>query len=263
MQIAAIQFQPRFLEKEHNLLMIEKHISSLTCDLVVLPELCTSGYFFENHDQVSAMAEEADGTSIRRIFSMAKRKQLAIVMGFLERTDNAFFNSAVFITPDGVKGLYRKTHLFGEEKIWFTPGDTGFQVFDYRDMLIGIMICYDWRFPEAARSLVLSGAEIICHPSNLVSPEWLWRATMQTRSIENKVITITANRTGAEYKGDKSLTFTGCSQIVNYNGDVLAESDATSEGIISAAIEIAQVRKKSFSEWNDIIADRRPELYVL
>ena len=261
MRIAALQFQPRFLDKEYNIRRIGEYISSIECDLIVLPELCFSGYYFIDRTQVTASAEPSDGETNSYLHHLAQKKNCALVAGFAERDGNTFFNSAALITPDGIEGIYRKTHLFGEEKIWFAPGDTGFQVFQFRGAGIGIMVCYDWRFPESARSLALKGADIICHPSNLVTDEGMWKIAMRARSIENKVYTITANRTGEERKNDAALRFTGCSQITNPDGFVIAEMNREEEGFIAVDADPFSARDKSFSPWNDLLRDRRTEMY--
>lgn len=263
MRVAALQFQPHFLQKEFNLSVIEKYLTEAECDLIVLPELCLSGYFFSSREELITASDPLDGKLFSFFASFASKKNMGIVLGFAEKDCEKIYNSAALITPHGIEGVYRKVHLFGEEKIYFTPGDSGFKIFEYLSSRIGIMICYDWRFPESVRTLTLRGAEIICHPSNLITPAKLWKSSMQTRSFENKVFTITANRIGTESNHDSQITFTGCSQITNYNGDILVELNSSEEGIIYAHIDPTFARKKSFSEWNDIIADRRPEMYEL
>ena len=129
-------------------------------------------------------------------------------------------------------GAYRKTHLFAEEKKWFDPGDTGFQVFDMGQVKIGVMICFDWWFPESARVLALKGADIFCHPANLVMPQC--QRVMPAHSLLNGVFTITANRVGTEERGGKApLQFTGKSQIVDPRGEVLVKLDGEDTGVSS------------------------------
>jgi predicted amidohydrolase len=158
--------------------------------------------------------------------------------------------------------VYRKSHLFAREKHCFDPGDTGFFVVHVpeRDLRIGMMICYDWRFPEAARTLALKGADLIVAPSNLVTH--IWRAVMPARAVENKVYLAVANRCGPDVNNGEELSFNGQSAIYSYNGDVLASANATEPAVIIAEIEPERTRTKSFNEWNDIFADRRPDLYA-
>ena len=141
------------------------------------------------------------------------------------------------------------------------PGDSGFLVRRWGDVAIGTMICYDWRFPEATRTLALRGAEVIAHPSNLVAAAALWRPVMRTRAIENKTIIVTANRFGEEILDGEPLSFTGESQIVSFNGAVLASASADEPALLRATVDPEGTRRKSFNAYNDIFADRRPELY--
>lgn len=262
MRVAALQFEPRFLDPEHNLESILRLLSGARDGLIVLPELCFSGYNFTAERQLAQSADDPAGERFAAIAEIARRKSMGVVAGFVERQGGRYYNSAALVTGDGTIGIYRKTHLYGAEKKWFAPGDTGFRVFEWRGTRIGVMVCYDWRFPEAARALALRGAEVICHPSDLVTGADVWGLAMRARAIENKVYIVTANRTGAEGEGATRLSFTGCSQIVSFNGRILASADAGSECLVEAEIEPERTRNKAFSEWNDIFADRRPDLYL-
>ena len=264
MIVAALQFQPALLDVDANLSTLESHLQSVDADLAVLPELCTSGYFFRDGEQLQAVAEDLQGPTLQLLRDIATGRGMAVVAGFAERHGAAVYNSAATVLPDGAVHVYRKVHLFAEEKRWFTPGDRGFAVVRWGDRLrLGVMICYDWRFPEAARTLALRGAQVIAHPSNLVAAPRLWKPVMRTRSFENKVFTITANRNGEERRDDERLVFHGCSQIVAPNGTYLEEVDELFEGWLTAQIDPAKADHKAFSEWNDIMADRRPETYEL
>jgi predicted amidohydrolase len=127
---------------------------------------------------------------------------------------------------------------------------------------IGTMICYDWRFPESARTLALRGADVIAHPSNLVAAKSLWAPTMSTRSFENKVISITANRSGSDSLGEETLKFSGESQIVAMSGKILALASADGDEVVVAEADPAATRDKSFNPYNDLFGDRRPEFYT-
>ncbi len=262
MIISALQCCPVFLEVEENLQVLSGWLESCDADVVVLPELCTTGYFFHDTAQLEEVAEPADGRTVRFFTEAAREHNMALVAGFAERDGDAIYNSAVTIFPDGSRHIYRKVHLFAEEKKHFTPGNRGFEVYSWGDRLrLGVMICYDWRFPEAARTLTLRGAQVIAHPSNLVAAPRLWKPVMRTRSFENKVFTATANRTGEERRGEERLVFHGCSQIIAPNGTTLEEVDEQFEGWLTADIDPARADEKAFSSWNNIITDRRPEMY--
>jgi predicted amidohydrolase len=163
--------------------------------------------------------------------------------------------------PDGFIGVYRKTHLFAEEKLWFSPGDTGFRVWQTPIGNIGIMVCFDWFFPESARTLALKGADLIAHPANLVLP--YCPDAMPTRCLENRVYAVTANRTGREQRGGKErLEFIGTSEIVSPAGEVLCRAARDSEEFGSAEIDIAAARNKNLNPFNNLFEDRRKEYYT-
>jgi len=268
MKVSVVQSEPKLLDKQHNLQLHSDLINSLETDLLVLPELCTSGYVFESEKQLLSIAEEAGtGESFAFFTALAERKNCSIVFGFpeLESTSNAkprIFNSSALINPDGSWKIYRKTHLFNREKLFFSPGDTGFFVCEAKNKVkIGMMVCFDWQFPESARSLALQGAQLICHPSNLVLP-WCQQA-MKTRSLENRVFSITANRTGTEGEDQNRLTFTGASQILGTRGELLASLSITEPGVATVEINPELAENKEVTPLNNAFADRRPELYVL
>jgi predicted amidohydrolase len=193
---------------------------------------------------------------------LSRDRNVSIVIGFAEKSGDKIYNSALLTNPDGTSFVYRKTHLFAEEKLFFTPGDTGFQVYPAKHGIrIGIMICFDWQFPESARTLALKGAQIICHPSNLVLP-WCQQA-MIIRSLENRVYSVTANRIGLERNGDKELYFTGMSQILGTKGEILHRMHMEQEEIAVITIDPFLADNKAVTPYNSVFTDRRPELYRL
>lgn len=259
--VSLLQYCPRVLDVDANLAQIESMLEGIETDLLVLPELAATGYVFASLDEVDRVAEAfPSGRSSQFFHDLAARKNISIVYGFTEKADGAYYNSAALVNPDGSHHLYRKVHLFDREKLFFTPGDRPFDIAAAKNgVQVGLMVCYDWQFPEAARSLALKGAQIICHPANLVLP-WCQQA-MLTRSLENRVFTITANRTGTETNAGISLSFTGQSQITGTKGEVLLRMDAVQEGIASVVIDPSLALDKSTTSRNDAFADRRPEMY--
>ena len=255
------QFEPEFLAKEKNIDKIVSMITNAKADLLVFPEFATSGYSFAHISEVQQVAEPFQkGLTSIVLKKAAWENNCSIVIGFPESDNDKFYNSSMLINPDGSLYLYRKTHLFYDERKYFSPGDTGFKVFPAKhDVKIGMMICFDWIFPESARSLMLNGAQIIAHPANLVLP-WCQQA-MLTRSLENRVFTITANRTGYEKNHDVSNNFTGLSQITNTKGERLLQADQDKEftGIIELETEDAD--DKSITPSNHLITDRREDYY--
>jgi len=186
---------------------------------------------------------------------LARELGLYIVAGTAEKSGNYLYNSAVVVGPRGYIGKYRKIHLFYREKVFFEPGDLGFKVFDIGFAKVGVMICFDWFFPESARTLALKGAEIIAHPANLVMP-YAPRA-MPIRALENRVYTITADRVGEE----RGLKFIGKSLIASPKAEVLSIASETEEEIGVVEIDLNLARNKRLNDMNDIFKDRREEYY--
>ena len=264
MKAACVQFKPEFKKKAENIEKVRAAAESVDADVVVFPELCFTGYFFQSKEELAEYADEFDGETISNFKEIAQKRDKIIVLGFAEKEGDKFYNSAAILFPDEKKNrVYRKTHLFYKEKFCFEPGNTGYFTIkdEERDLNLGVMICYDWRFPEAARTLALKGADLIVCPSNLVTP--IWDKVMPARAVENKVYLAVANRIGRERVGDEELFFNGGSTIYGYNGERLAKAGIDEEKIIIAEINPSRARKKSFNDFNDIFKDRRPELYEL
>lgn len=260
MLVGFLQYQVRFGEFEANCARIESLLGGERFDLLVLPELCLSGYFMPSREDALKLSTESDAGETFDFFrKLASRHDGAVVFGFPERDGERVFNSAAAVLPDGSSHLYRKVHLFNLEKSWFDPGDLGFSVFEFRGARIGMMICFDWIFPEACRTLALKGADIVCHPSNLVMR--YCQDAMITRSLENSIFSITCNRIGTDSVGDQSFTFTGSSQITDNRGRVLAKAHADTEEVRFIEIDPQQARNKLITQYNDLLADRRPESY--
>lgn len=264
MKIAGVQFKPLISDKEKNLDTIIYYSKNTDSDLIIFPELATSGYFFTEIEKLIQLAETFPGDFSQTIQRISTDMNKIIIYGFPELHGDKIFNSVVAVFPDSsYNKVYRKTHLFYKEHLCFTKGDTGFFVINYPDMdlNLGMMICYDWRFPESARSLALKGADLIVCPSNLVTN--IWHKVMPARAIENKVYFALINRIGKENNGDEELFFNGESAIYGYNGERLSVAGVEDENVIYAEIYPYKTRNKSFNQINDIFKDRRPELYNL
>jgi predicted amidohydrolase len=260
MRVGFVQFCPRFGKRDHNLKWVEEMIRGTEADLLVLPELFNSGYLFLFKEEVARAAETVPaGPTTQLLLRLARETNMHLVGGLAERAGGRLYNSAVLASPRGWVRTYRKSHLFVDEKAFYHPGDTGFLVFDIGEARVGLMICFDWIYPESARVLALKGADIICHPANLVLP--FCQSAMVTRCLENGVYAITANRTGTETRGDNSLTYSGMSQITGPQGDILAQAGATEDAVVVVEIDPLRARDKMVTERNDLLADRRPELY--
>ncbi len=228
-------------------------------DLLVLPELCNSGYNFSSAEQAWATAEEIrDSIFLRYLEALCRRHGFYLVSGFNERAGDRLYNAAVLVGPQGYVGRYRKLHLFLNEKDYFQPGDEGLPVFDIGPYRVGMLICFDWLFPEAWRVLALQGADVVAHPANLVLPGLAQRA-VPVHALINRFYAVTANRVGSE--GD--LTFTGLSTIANPKGEVILQASPTEEEVGLVDVEIGLARDKWITLRNHVLADRRPEHYSL
>ena len=259
---AIVQFTPLLGRKEANLRAIVSLLDGVEADLVVLPELCTTGYFFTSKDELEPLAEGSDGEASRVFGALAESKRAIIVAGIAEKAGSSLFNSVFVFRPAPAEPLvYRKSHLFYKEPMVFEPGDTGFQVFreERLDLGVGVMLCYDWRFPEAARCLALDGADIVVCPSNLVTDAW--RMVMPARAIENKVFVAVANRAGTEERDGEVLEFKGHSALYDPWGGAVVQAGPSGDGVLIAEIDPSLARDKRFNDRNDIFLDRRPELY--
>jgi predicted amidohydrolase len=260
MKVGFAQLAPVLRDAPANLAILERLAPQWSAaDLVVLPELCNSGYRFTSKADAWAHAEHiADSPYVGFLHDLCTRNRQHIVAGFNERDGDELFNTSLLIGPGGIVGKYRKIHLFCDEKDYFRPGNLGLPVFELPQCKIGMLICFDWLFPEAWRILALKGADIICHPSNLVLPGLCQRA-VPIHAVINRVFVITANRIGTE----QDLTFTGLSIIAGPHADVLAQAGPEEECVTLVEIDPVQARDKMLTARNHALDDRRPEEYQM
>jgi len=259
MRVGYLQFGPIFGKKQANRERVAGFLSDVKADLIVLPEFFASGYVFESREELMELAEEDGGESFAFLNELSRSMGSAIVGSIAERDGDKCYNTCVLSSGGEIKARYRKVHLFDREKELFTPGDLPFDVYDLGGVRIGMMVCFDWVFPEAMRALALKGAQIVCHPSNLVLP-YCPRA-MITRCIENGVYAITTNRVGNEARAGLDLTFIGMSQVVGPRGDVLMRANEEEEDLRIIDINPALADNKMITQRNHLIDDRRPEFY--
>ncbi len=260
MKIGFFQFNPDFGQKERNLEKVNSVLREVRDALLVLPEFFSTGYQFIDMREVEEFSEEIpNGPTTSALIEIAKTNNLYIVGGLPEKSDRGYYNSAVMVGPEGLIGVYRKTHLFFEEKLFFKPGDTGFHVWQTEVGKVGVMICFDWFFPESARVLALKGAEIIAHPSNLVLP-WCPQA-MLVRCLENRVYGITCNRIGVEERKTPPLRYIGQSQIVSPEGSLLYRASEEDEELYLMDLDPSSAKDKNLNPYNNVFDDRRPSYY--
>jgi predicted amidohydrolase len=261
MRAGVVQFRPEFGDPGRNVERMLDVLSGEEADLFVFPELALSGYIFESRAEATSLAQSADGEEFDDMSALASDKGATIIVGFAERDRGKLYNASLLIAPDGTRAVYRKIQLFSDEKRIFDPGDRPPQIVEVSGVRLGMMVCFDWIFPEVARTLGLAGADILCHCANLVLP--YCQDAMITRCIENRVYALTANRIGTEKRAGQELTFTGRSQAVSPRGDVLVRAGIDAEELLFAEIDPELARVKNITEQNNLISDRRPDMYRL
>jgi predicted amidohydrolase len=265
--VAGIQFNPQIglvRENRVRILSLIDEVAGQGTQLVVFPECALSGYVFEDIDEARQAAEPVPGPSTNAMVETCKQLGVYTIVGLLEESGDGIYNSAVLCGPEGLIGVYRKTHLpfLGVDKVT-ALGPDPYRVYETRIGRIGMIICYDMRFPEPARCLALQGADIVAIPTNWptgadTSPDFV----AQTRAVENRVYVVAINRAGTE----RGAAFIGKSQIIEPSGRRLAMAQTTDETIITATFDPTLARQKrlviSPGEFEiDTIGDRRPELY--
>lgn len=262
MRIGFVQFSPALGDLPSTIHDLDELSTEFaTADLVVLPELCNSGYNFASVDQARSSAEDAqEGPFVQYLLELCRRHNLYIVSGIneLDEGKGHLYNTAVLVGPNGPVGKYRKLHLFLKEKDIFHPGDLGLPVFDLGRCKVGMLICFDWIFPEAWRVLALKGADVICHPSNLILPGLAQRA-IPVHAVMSRIFVITSNRIGKE----GSLQFTGLSTIANPKGEVLAQASETEPAVRIVEVDLDMAKDKMITPRNHVLTDRRPEDYSI
>lgn len=242
-------------------------------NIILLQELFETPYFcqkqkFEYFDLAKPLSENA---AVKRFTEVAKELQVVLPISFYEKAGNTAFNTIAIIDTDGtILGTYRKTHIPDglpyAEKFYFTPGDTGFKVWKTKYADIGVGICWDQWFPEAARSMALLGAELLFYPTAIGSEPTLnidskphWQHAMQGHAAANIMPVIASNRIGTETDDESSMTFYGSSFIADQTGTIVEEADRETESVLVHEFDldaIAQMRR----EWG-VFRDRRPEMY--
>ena len=261
MKVGYIQTFPIFGNKEKNFEVIQKSLSNLKADLIVLPELFATGYTFTSKEEAQSLAENTNEETAHFLKGIAKSTGAIVVGGFIEKDGKNIYNAAMIATSEEIIDSYRKIHLYYKEKLWFLPGDKPLKVYNINDMNIGVMICFDWIFPETTRSLAILGADIIAHPANLVLP--YCQKAMVIRCLENRVYSVTANRIGQETRGNDNFKFTGASQITSYDGKILSSAPSDEIFMDFADIDIDRARNKKLNEFNDLFKDRKKKFYFI
>ena len=242
-------------------------------NIILLQELFETPYFPQQQDfKYYDLAKKLeDDPAIQRFTKVAKELQVVLPISFYEKTDTTQFNSIAIIDADGqILGVYRKTHIPDglpyAEKFYFTPGDTGFKVWQTKYGRIGVGICWDQWFPEAARAMALLGAELLFYPTAIGNEPTLkidssihWRNTIAGHAAANMVPVVISNRIGKEAEGGTEMSFYGQSFIADYNGVIVERLDDHTEGVVLHTFDLDQLDKER-RDWG-IYRDRRPDMY--
>jgi N-carbamoylputrescine amidase len=272
-RVAAIQMEPVIGELKVNVEKIMRILDQTLnqgCRLIVFPELCTSGYVFKEHQEAVSTSLKTESSTFQSWIEQVRQKDAYAVIGFNELYADKLYNSAALIGPKGLVGLYRKTHLWYEEKIWFSPGDLGFPVFDTDIGRLAIAVCYDLSFPEIFRIYMEKGAQIVAFPTDWVpdpppSPvhDALGNSMMNylamSRCSENALYMVCADRVGVE----RQTRFVGASTIIGTKGwPIAGPASKDREEILYADIDPEQADSdKTLNKMNHIQRDRRTDLY--
>lgn len=266
-RIACVQMDVAIGDVEANRRKIVERMRTAAesaAELVIFPECALTGYCFDSLEEAAPFAEPIDGRSSEAISESCSETGKHAVIGFIEKNGSDFYNAAMLVGPNGIIGAYRKVHLpfLGVDR-FLTPGDKPFRVFDLPFGRIGINVCYDASFPEAARALKLLGAELIILPTNW--PTGARRTAefiINARACENHVNFAAVNRCGVE----RGWEFIGRSKVVDYNGDTLGEASREGEEMLIIEVDFQEANNNRIvnvagSYEIDRLADRRPDFY--
>jgi len=264
-------------DSDTNIELAEQQVRSAAAkgaQIILLQELFETPYFCKDLDSswFDLAHDPSESPLLDRFSELAKELAVVLPISFFERANNSFFNSIAIIDADGERlGIYRKSHIPEspgyQEKFYFSPGDTGFRAWQTKYACIGVAICWDQWFPEAARSMALQGAEVLLYPTAIGSepayPEIdsrdHWQRAMQGHAAANCVPVVASNRTGLEKGKTCDVTFYGSSFIADHTGAMLAEADRDNAEILTVELELDRIARERRA-WG-LFRDRRPDLY--
>jgi N-carbamoylputrescine amidase len=274
--VAATQFACTW-DRDANVATAEKLIREAAgrgAQVILIQELFETPYFCKDHiARHLDLAKPLEGhPAVEHFRALARELKVVLPVSVFEQAGKAFYNSLVMVDADGsVLGSYRKSHIPEgpgyHEKFYFSPGDTGFKVFDTAYAKLGVAICWDQWFPETARCMALMGAEVLMYPTAIgsepqddsIDSSGHWQRTMQGHAAANVMPLVASNRVGIE-KGEKyTMTFYGSSFIASHTGEKVAEADRSTETVLSAEFDLDEVRRYR-QAWG-VFRDRRPDLY--
>lgn len=271
MKIAVVQTEPHIGETDRNVersCELIEEAAGRGAEVIVLPELCNTGYVFESRAEALVLAEAVpEGPTSARWLELCDRHGITLVAGIAEREGGKLFNSSAVLGPEGHVGTFRKLHLWNEESLWFEPGDRGVPVFQTPHGRIATFICYDGWFPECYRLAALGGAELVCIPTNWVpipgqaeGQPAMATVLCMAAAHSNSVVVAAADRIGVE----RGQQFIGQSVIVSHTGWPLAgPASVGEEEILVADVDLVSARRdRRWNDFNDPLRDRRPDVYA-
>ncbi|MBE6876979.1 MAG: N-carbamoylputrescine amidase [Ruminococcus sp.] len=285
MIVSAIQMNctPNVQENIAHAEYLVREASAKGANIVLLPELFERQYFCQErrYEYYQFAKPVSENDAVQHFSKICRELKLVMPISFYEKDGNVLYNSIAIINADGeILGVYRKTHIpddhFYQEKFYFTPGDTGFRVWDTAYGRIGVGICWDQWFPETARAMALQGAQLLFYPTAIGSEPILncdsmphWRRCMKGHSASNIIPVIAANRYGLEEvspceenaEQKSALQFYGSSFITNETGEVIKQADRAGDAVLTAEFDLHQIDKARL-EWG-LFRDRRPETYQI
>jgi N-carbamoylputrescine amidase len=274
--VAATQFACS-KDRDANIASAEKLIRAAAghgANIILIQELFETPYFCKDHLAAHLeLAKPLEGhPAVEHFRALARELNVVLPVSVFERANKAFYNSVVIVDADGsVVGSYRKSHIPEgpgyHEKFYFSPGDSGFKVFDTAYAQLGVAICWDQWFPETARCMALMGAEILMFPTAIgsepqdssIDSSGHWQRTMQGHAAANVMPLVASNRIGTEQGEKYTMTFYGSSFIASHTGEKVAEADRTTESVLTAQFDLDEVRRYR-QAWG-VFRDRRPDLY--
>jgi predicted amidohydrolase len=259
LRIAVVQQDIKLFRQRDNIDKTHQLIKDIDADIFVLPELYDTGYLFNSREEAMNNIEEfEENPGLEFIKQISKKKKCIVYAGIAEKKRHKLFNSAIFVNNGDLIEVYRKKHLFNTEKEIFDKDHSPLRVIHVNGVRFGLMICFDWIFPEMARSLTRLGSQVILHCANLVLP--FCPNSMITRSVENRVYSITSNRTGVDINKDKKAEFIGSSQCISPSGEIHFRA-GREEGVFITDIDPKLSDNKSINPYNDLLNDLRDDLY--
>lgn len=261
MIVGSLQLNVIKKDKARNLNTIEQLINR-PVDLIVLPELFSTGYYLDSASELMEIAEEIpNGYTTRRLADIAAKANCHFVGAIVEKENDQFYIAAVVVGPSGYIGKHRKRHLTDHElQVYSYSCGTSSEVFDINGCKVGVVICFEGWFPESARELMLKGAQIICH--SVLTCQERTLDIMRVRAIENKAYLILANSIGTETYNKESITFRGDSRIIDYDGNILVNA-GQEEKLITAEINEAHTIRKDLDDCSDLVSEVRKHTYFL